>query len=326
MATLPKKDLSPSGVVLLQKKKADNVPDKKQIAEKETIFSLRQKYKNVVLMEIYENEGILHSVLTNRICSSASGVNATIRRLNEAFPPPIRVKRQGKFTLYSLEKEGKIYVEKVLLPSIASNEEDRETIHNIFRLLSTFKDKNSKDWPGNLEKILNGQEELDDYDEGLGFIKELTKYYLKSNEEAESFLNLAIVDSELKEKLIDYIKETQNYAFENCWEILNYWEQEDTLEVYKLIDSIFDSIAAGEDILDYDTFSLTHAKLHLETISDKIQAILLRAFLKRLSKEGAVNLWLAYGIDIHLAIYLAEKYLNCRLHYEQMIEERIRCI
>ncbi len=59
------------------------------------------------------------------------------------------------------------------------------------------------------------------------------------------------------------------------------------------------------------SFSLTDVECHMEKVSDKIQAGLFQAMFRKMSKSEAVNLWLEYGIEKHLAIYLAEKYFNC---------------
>ncbi len=325
MAQMQKRDLASSGVVLLQTKKSGITSDEIKNKEKETILSVRQKYKDPVLFEIYENPNILHSVLANRMPVSPSGLNAIIKKLNEAVPSPIHTSRQGKFTLYKLEESGKKYVEEELLAIMASNMEDRECVQNIFRLLSSFKDQNPQKWVEIMENILNGQDEWDDYEEGSGFIKEISGYYLSSSKEAEALLDLAVVDRELKKKIIDYLKENKSKNFGSVWDVLNFWEQENTLELYRLIDNIF-AIPINGKPLDNDSFSLTDVKIHSEKISDKIQANLLQALFKKLSKEEAIQLWTKNGVGMHLAIYLAEKYINCVPQFEQITKERKNCI
>lgn len=325
MTQLQKRDLASSGVVLLQTKKSDATPDEIKSKEKETISNLKQKYKDAVLFEIYENPNILHSVLANRMPVSASGLNAIIKKLNEAVPSPIHTSRQGKFTLYKLEEAGIKYVEEEILPLLVSNMEDKECVGNIFRLLSSFKDQNPKKWVMILENILNGQDEWDDYEEGSGFIKEIGVYSSDSGEEAKALLDLAIVDKELKKKIVDYLKENKNKNFESVWDVLNFWEQENTLELYRLIDKIF-AIPVNGELIDNERFLLTDINIHLEKISDKIQANLLQALFKKLSKKEAIELWMAYGVETHLAIYLAEKYINCLSQFEQSTKERKSCI
>lgn len=324
MPELKKCDSTSSGVVLLPTKKRTMDAVGKQTDKEETIYSLKQKYKDALLFEIYEDENILHSVLANRISVSASGLNAIIKKLNEVQPPPIHINKQGKFTLYSLGETGKAYVESELMYSMISDSDDENIVHNIFRLLRTFKDQHPQKWMSILKSILNEEEGWDKYEEGFGFIKELGNYYLKSSDKAENLLSLAVVDRTLQKKIVEYIKENRN--FENAWEVLNYWEQEDTLELYRLVDTLFIAIDTGMEIIDCYSFSLTDIVSQMDRVLDKIQAALLQALLRRLSKEEAIQFWLEYGVEKHLAIYLAEKYFTCRQNYEQTKEERKSCI
>ena len=294
--------------------------------EKQTIFDLKQKYKDVVLFEIYVSGMMLHTVLSHRIIVSKSGLNAIIKKLNDAETPPIHISRQGKFTLYSLEEAGKEYVRDELLNSMTLDEQDTESVHNIFRLLNAFKDQNPNNWVEILNNILDDADSFDEYEEGKGFIKELSNYYSHYCDGAEVLLGLAITDKELQKKIIEYLQDNRNKNFANAWEVLNYWEQEDVFEAYRLIDSIFEIIVGKEKFPDCNSFLLTDVALHIEKVLDKIQAGLLQALLRKMSKKEAIQLWLGHGLEKHLAIYLAEKYITDCFQYEETREEKKSCI
>lgn len=306
MVELEKTGTLPSETIILPSKVT-----KFELAEKQTIYNLKQKYKDAVLFEIFEDEDMLHSVLSHRVLVSASGLNAIIKRLNEAEPSPIKMERQGKFTIYSLEDSGKEYVRKELLQKIVMNEQDIKSVHNIYKLLSVFKDQNPETWVDKLKKMLEEDGNRDENEEGIGFIKELNKYYSRYSEGAEFLLGLAVTDKELQRKIEIYLRENKDRKLENVWDVLNYWEEEDTFEVCRLIDCLFNALTGYGDFPDSNSFSLTDVECHMEKVSDKIQAGLFQAMFRKMSKSEAVNLWLEYGIEKHLAIYLAEKYFNC---------------
>lgn len=325
MSEIKRADSSSSKLALLTSNQTRNNGIEMQKAEKETISEIKQKNKDAVLFEICESEKILHSMLANRIPLSASGLNAVIKKLNEAKIPPIHIDKQGKFTFYSLEDAGKIYIQEELMPTMASNVQDEERVHNIFKLLSAFKDQNPNKWMSVLRDILNGKE-VENFEEGCGFIKELGTYYLHSCEEAENLLNLAIVDKELQKEILDYIKESASRTWGSVWEILNYWLQEDNVEVYRLIDSFFTSIVGNEEMPECCNFALTDIADHIDAVLNKIQTGLLQALLRRISKWEAVQIWIEYGLDKNLAVYLAEKYFIYCLQYEQKIEQTRKCV
>lgn len=321
MAEPRKNGTSTTEFVLLSGRKPEA-----DVAERQTIYDLKQKYKDAVLFEIYEDENLLHSVLAHRVLVSASGLNAIIKKLNEAQPPPIHINRQGKFTLYSLEEAGKAYVRDELLQTMASNDQDIDIVNNIFSLLRAFKDQNPRNWDTILNNILKGEEDLAEFEEGEGFIKELSNYYSHYDKGAELLLSLSVVDRDLQKRIAGFLKENISRNFSSAWEVLNYWEFEDTFELYRLIDALFEAIERDEGMPDGDGFSLTNVELHIERVIDKLQASLFKALFRKMSKEEAVHLWLGYGIEKHLAIYLADKYFTYCLKYEQSREENKRCI
>lgn len=306
MVELEKTGTLPSEAVVLSPKVT-----KFELAEKQTIYNLKQKYKDAVLFELFEDEDMLHSVLSHRVLVSASGLNAIIKRLNEADPSPIKMERQGKFTIYSLEDPGKEYVRKELLQKIVLSEHDEKSVHNIYKLLNVFKDQNPETWVDKLEKILEGGGNQNEDEEGIGFIKELSKYYSRYNKGAEILLGLAVTDKELNKKIEAYLRANKDRILDNVWDILNYWEEEDTFEVYRLIDCLFNALSDGGEFPDSDNFSLTDVECYMEKVSDKIQAGLCQAMFRKMSKSEVIHLWLEYGVEKHLAIYLAEKYSNC---------------
>lgn len=318
-------DTSSAKLVLVTSKPKEYDDIEIQNNEKETIYNLKQKYKDAVLFEIYEDEKILHSTLANRISISASGMNAVIKKLNEVKTPPICIEKQGKFTFYSLEEAGKKYVQDVLLPSTVSEAQNGKRVHNIFNLLSVFKDQNPKKWMHTLPEILTNKVS-EEFEEGCGFIKELGAYYFEASEYAENLLSLAVVDKELQKRILDYIKKNSSRNFENAWEVLDYWLQENCFEVYRLIDCLFETVIRDNDLPDDSVFELTDVAKYMDVVLNKIQAGLLRVLVRKIPKWDAAKMWVKNGMDKNLAIYIAEKYATYCLEYGKIIVERELCV
>lgn len=316
IAGIRKSNLSSPKVVLLQK----------DVEEKDTIFELKQKYKDAVLFELYESEKMLHSTLANRLPVSPSGLNAVVKKLNEADPPPIYVDKQGKFTFYSLAEAGTAYVREELLPEMCSDVEDEERVHDIFRLLSIFKDRNTKKWTEVLNSIVNEEADFEEQEEGYGFVRELQAYRLRSSRGAEAFLGLAVAEKELQKKILDYLEKNKSKNFESAWDVLNYWEQVDCIEVYGLIDALFLALPGKEAMPESSGFALPDIRKYMELVLDKLQVSLLQAILQGLSKKEAMKRWIDCGLEKHLALYLAEKYESCYLQEEKRKERRVSCI
>ena len=310
-----------SNLILLSAEREESPED-----AKDSIFELKQKYKDIVLFEIYESEKMLHSTLANRLPVSASGLNAIVKKLNEAQPPPIHIEKQGKFTFYSLEESGIAYVREELLPNMAPDQESEISIQNIFRLLHIFKDRNAKKWMEDLVHILDGEVDFEDHEEGFGFLRELGAYQLRYGRNAEAILKVAVAEKEIQKKILVYLEKNKSSSFENLWEILNYWEQENCLEVYRLIDNLFMALAGKASMPEGNEFALTDALEYMNPVLDKLQASLLQVLFKRLSKQEAIIYWIDFGLEKHLAVYLAEKYENCCLQEEQKNERRVSCI
>lgn len=304
MAELKKTNLQSGELVIFssEKTKTDT------IESNESISNLKQKYKDSVLLEIFQMGRIPHSVLSDRILISTSGLTAVIKKLNEARPAPICVDNQGKFRFYSLKKSAEEYVKEELIPSLINDPLDERVILNIFSLLSAFKDKNRKDWLDKLESILSGNVDLDEYEEGIGFIKELEKYYIHSKDGAEKLLDLAVVDKELQKKFKYHLEYYRKNSFKNIWEVMNYWERENTIELYRLVDAFFVSFEKDENCPDFKNFPLTNIETYVEEVWDKIQGVLCRAMMRKLPKEDILHIWMGQGLEVHLALYLADKY------------------
>lgn len=288
--------------------------------DKDTIYTLKQKYKDSLLLEIYECSRILHSVLAGRILVSPSGLNAIIKKLNEVDHAPIHIDKKSKFTFYSLEEAGSKYVEEILLPQIIPSDGSKQWIDDMVQLLGAFKDKNAKSWIEKLGNILEKEEDPDN--EGYLFIQQLTGFYTQYVKEAEKLLNLVVVDKELQSKILSYMKACKNKAFQNVWEALNYWNGKDCIQTYRLIDDIFLSISGKRKQPEASDYQLKGISDNLEILSDKIQACLLQAFVRRISKEESINMWIEHGVETHLSLYLAEKYIGLFYeNYEQKMKE-----
>lgn len=279
----------------------------------EAIAQIKQKYRDPLLMEIYESGRIIHAGLANRLPVSVSGLNAIIKKMNEAPIQPIRETKAGKFKFYTLTGEGKKYVESTLLPSVISNRRDSEEVHNLFSLLAMYKDQHQDTWCKNIKMFLEKERESTDTVDDVNrsdeyeLLQAFGQFYRRENGKAGKLLELIVADKELRQCIILYFN--NKYINNDCvWSVLNQWEQQDTLEVYKMIDELFRSIGEEGRIVEKSMFCLTDIDLYFDVVLNKIQADILQAAFKQWPKDRILSTWLETDMERHLALYLAEKY------------------
>lgn len=279
----------------------------------EAIAQIRQKYRDPLLMEIYESGRIIHAGLANRLSVSVSGLNAIIKKMNEVPIKPIRETKAGKFKFYTLTGDGKKYVESTLLPSVISNRRDSEEVHNLFLLLAMYKDQHQDAWCKNLKIFLEKESESADTADDVNksdeyeLLQAFGQFYHRENSKAGKLLELSVADKELRQCIVLYFN--NKYINNDCvWSVLNQWEQQDTFEVYKMIDELFRSIDEEGRIVEKSMFCLTDIDLYFDVVLNKIQADILQAAFRQWSKDRILSTWLETDMEKHLALYLAEKY------------------
>lgn len=273
--------------------------------EKETIVQLKQKYKDTVLLEVFQSERILHSVLANRIKVSPSGLNAIIKRLNDIPDKAICMEKSGKFTYYTLSESGNAYVEGVLLPSFANDETEKKFFKNTYQLLNAFRDKNQAKWQEKLLDIVRDESVADD--EGNGFLNELSYYCVQSEEKAHALLRVLIPDKDCYQPIMEYLKTAHKLEVKSVEELLGQWLQDDEKEVYLLLDTLFEWLYGNSEYPDSKNFGLRYVEQNLERVCDWILAQTLKALMRNMNKVETAEYFFSLGLDWHMAWFLMEK-------------------
>jgi len=292
--------------------------------EGETIFTLRQKYKDPLLFMLYENPKMLHSNVAHYMQVSQSGLTAIVKKLYDADDEPIEVEKQSKFTFYSLRESGKEYVEQILLPQIIPDNSSESSVHNIVQLLMIFKSHNPKAWSEELAGMLEDPEpaEEQDEEEGYGFIREITSFYARYKRQAERLLELIITDKELQNTILSYMEQHKDVVMKDIWQLLSCWSRESCLEACHLIDDLLLAIPGRRSVPEASDYHLRNVEGNLEVLSDKIQACLLQVMMRGFSKEDTEEMLLGYGLDVHMTAYLAEKFRTFILENSGMEHEK----
>ena len=293
----------------------------------EAIAQIRQKYRDSVLMEVYESVRIIHAALANRLSVSVSGLNAIIKKVHEAPIQPIRETKAGKFKFYTLTEDGKKYVESTLLPSVISNKRDSEEVHNLFLLLAMYKDQHQDVWCTNLKTFLEKESEIADTADEMKksdeyeLLQAFGQFYRRENSKAAKLLELSVADKDLRQSIISYF-DNKYINNDGVWSVLNQWEQQDTFEVYKMIDELFRSIDEEDRTVEKSMFCLTDIDLYFDVVLNKIQADILQAINRQWSKDRILSTWLEKDMERHLALYLAEKY---QALFERLLQKMKNC-
>lgn len=276
------------------------------------VDQIRQKHKNPILFELYWSNPILHVTLANRVLLSASGLNASLKKLNEGDVKPVQEEKSGKFKFYYLTAEGKQYVRDEILSALIDSGQEEE-IHNIFNLLVAYKDKKQGSWNKGLADILeeeSGDVEEQDLDAALGqeFIKKYVHFYREDAEKAEALLKLLVVDKQLQQKIIAYSESQTTEREMSVIETINQWIGDDCEEAYRVLDCLIENLTSEEERLDLPETALRGAEERLEGVRDKMFADMFCALAGGWEKQRLSRTWIQDGMEIQLALYLAEKY------------------
>lgn len=278
------------------------------------ISQIKQKYKDQVLIEIYESGRILHAELANRIPISASGLNAVIKKINEFRIKAVRETKAGKFKFYTLTKEGLNYIENIVLPLLISSKQDEEAVHNLFHLIALYKDKNPETWVAGLSQIIKNKEEEKEIDTkgsgalGCELLEELGRFYQSDKEKAKRLLELGMAEKEIRNDILLYFEKEYGQNGAAAWTILNQWEKEECIAVYQMIDELFISIKEDDQPIQTEKYHLRDMESRMEAVLDKIKADILQAMVKQWPKKELMDLWVKGNMEVHLALYIAEKY------------------
>ena len=284
-----------------------------------SLEQIRQKHKNPILFELFWSNPLLHVTLANRVLLSASGLNASLKKLSEGEVKPVQEEKSGKFKFYSLTEEGRKYVESEILPNLTESGQEEE-LHNIIHLLSAYKDKKPGNWNKALADMLEAGDrdnEEQDIDEALGreFIKEYLRFYRRDAEKAEELLKLLVVDKELRQKIILYSESRRNESGMDIIETVNQWVDDDCEEIYRVLDCLIENVTEEEEEIP-ETF-LKGANQRLKIVQDKLLADMFRALAGGREKCRLSRMWIEEGMEKQLALYLAEKYYALILHIFQ---------
>ncbi|MCM1038806.1 MAG: hypothetical protein NC434_05730 [Ruminococcus sp.] len=305
--------------------KADEAYESKAVA---FVMQIKQKYRDSVLLEIYESDRILHAELANRLSVSASGLNAVIKKMNEGPVKTIREIKAGKFKFYTLTKEGTEYVETIILPSLIVSGQDTEEVHNMLHLLSLFKDKNPEVWPDKLvelsEKEYAEPENDEDTGNALGYelLKAFGQFYQRDMTKAVKLLELGVVNKDIQQKLISGICERYVNHNATSWLTLNQWSQQDYIGVSHMLDDLFMSISEEKYSMKKSSYQFQNMESEFENVTDKIKADVLHAMLHQWPKDKLIEVWVEEKLDIHLAVYLAEKFRTLSEHFFEKIRKQ----
>lgn len=284
-----------------------------RIEEPEEFSGIKQKYKNQMILEVGWADQILHVKLANRLGVSPSGLNATIKKNTDVEFHPLRERKNGKFKFYSLSEEGWRYLESEVLPSFIDSDSDEEEARAVFDLLTAYKDENQGTWNGNLQKLLENDNEVSEYEsigDALGheFLRQYIHFYCRDARKAECLLNLLIADKKLTQKIITNAQTQQVNRKQSVMHMLNEWDALDCEETYRIMDQLFGDVAVGKRTGQILDTSLQGAQEWLEMVQNKLLADVLRALIGGWTKDQLKREWIQDGMEKHLALYLAEQY------------------
>ncbi|MCI9465029.1 MAG: hypothetical protein HFI48_14280 [Lachnospiraceae bacterium] len=322
------KDNKVSEFILPPMSEWDNPGESSENKAVASISRIKQKYRDSVLLEIYESDRILHAELANRISVSASGLNAVIKKMNDGAVKTIREIKAGKFKFYTLTKESVEYIEMMILPLLIVSGQDAEEVHNLLHLLALYKDKNPEIWINRLAELSEEEyvelENDEDTGSALGceLLKAFSQFYRRETDKALKLLELGIPNKEVQQKLILCFQEKYDKGNTSPWVILNEWEQQDCLGVYSMLDDLFISIADEQYIMKKSSYQFQNVGAGFEIVMDKIKADVLHAMFCQWPKSKLIGLWLEEKLDVHLAVYIAEKFRTLSEHFFEKIRNQ----
>lgn len=292
------------------------------VDEAEDVYQVKQKYKDLLLLLLYWAGMLLHAVLADRLGLSASGLNATIKRINDVDRKPVEETRSGKFKYYSLTEEGTKYVQEELLPLFADSEECERSAHNLFNLLNSFKEQNHGNWIAKLSEILDKElegleEKDDDADPGYVFINEYSGFYRKTKKKAEVFLSFLLTDKDLIQKILMVAERKNEFCGKNIIEILNQWDEDDCAGVCHMIDDMFDNLSENKRFRNFPNPFLGDKEECMEALHNKLMADMFCAIACNMDKAQLAQRWIEENMEKHVALYIAEKY---RILYKKITQ------
>ena len=179
---------------------------------REQINQVRSKYCEPIL-DILETEGDLyHGDLADKLELSPSGLNAIIKKMQEAELPLIQTSQIGKYKIYSLSEETKEYLRQKRmkgdqrLDRKSLNEEKRTSL---FLPLQRFVESAGTGWKDMLGELLQGdhaectEQTLNHFYEFTGQMAELSRHKSMDVERIQKFLGNDVLNYLLE----DFLKE-----------------------------------------------------------------------------------------------------------------------
>lgn len=283
------------------------------------IAEIKQKYKDMLLLDLYVNRTSFHADLANRLKLSASGLNAVIKKVNDTNEKLINDIKSGKNKFYSLSNCANEYVEMMLLPEITEKTEDKDIVYHILDILSDFKDKYNGTWENQLSELLKAETreaEGGEPDLGYEFLDALSNYYKCAEKKAEKLLVLSISNREVRQCIIEYVKKNDSSESENIFDILHQWKEKGAFQVYQLIDLFFQEMENGNGIIAAErSDDMQVIDQQLEAAINKIKADILHAIIQKKGKRELAEIWFENGMEEDISAYLAEKY---RILYDKI--------
>ena len=134
---------------------------------KNQIFQSRTKYCEPILNLLLEEGELYHGDLADKLKISPSGLNAVIKKMQEAIPQIINVNEIGKYKIYTLPSYMKDYLHGNKFSSFTNND-------NLFLHLQNFVEYAGKDWKKQMNLLLQHEED-DISEETIAQFKNLVK-------------------------------------------------------------------------------------------------------------------------------------------------------
>ena len=272
----------------------------------ESIVTSRQKHKDKLLTILYERKYCSHTELAERLNISASGLNATIKKVNEVDNPPIKFTKTGKFKYYSLTQAGLTYVENVLLVSL-----DRKSTDHLREVWRILQDKAGDLWEVRFRELFSvlgkTAEDAEDEEEAafLEFMDSFAAFYDADSREAASFIEELTGSSWIRYNVLAYAAKTT--GDNNKLAGLNHLLRKNCVMAYRLLDDLFDAAISLDEPLLMKKYELRDATAFREMVRE-IESDILHALMTNADKSALSSKWIHYGMDQQMAYYAAEKY------------------
>ena len=123
------------------------------------INNVRSKYCEPILSLLAEEGNLYHGDLADKLELSPSGLNAIIKKMQEAELPLIRTSQIGKYKIYALPDNVRVYMDKKGKGKTQEKPNTKEETGNPFLLLHNFAEKAGDSWREDFCLLLQGEEE-----------------------------------------------------------------------------------------------------------------------------------------------------------------------